>query len=163
MSTLELRDITVERGGRPVVKDVTIPVPAGEVTALLGPNGAGKSSLVLAVGGVLRPRPGSVSLDGIELAGRRPERIRAAGVAIVPEGRRLLPDLTVDDNIKVATYALSKQDAAKGLGLAFAPRGRVQLAVRNTLFRLLALPHVPDLAMGRSLRDAVELPAVPVA
>ncbi len=69
MSTLELRDITVERGGRPVVKDVTIPVPAGEVTALLGPNGAGKSSLVLAVGGVLKARPGSVSLDGVELAG----------------------------------------------------------------------------------------------
>jgi len=111
---LELRDITVERGGRPVVKDVTIAVPAGEVTALLGPNGAGKSSLVLAVGGVLRPRPGSVSLDGTELAGRRPEKIRAAGVAIVPEGRRLLPDLSVDDNIKVATYALSKAAAAAG-------------------------------------------------
>jgi branched-chain amino acid transport system ATP-binding protein len=114
MPALELRDITVERGGRPVVKDVAITVPAGEVTALLGPNGAGKSSLVLAVGGVLRPSPGSVLLDGTELAGRRPERIRAAGVAIVPEGRRLLPDLSVDDNIKVATYALSKQDAAAG-------------------------------------------------
>ena len=111
---LELRDITVERGGRPVVKDVTITVPAGEVTALLGPNGAGKSSLVLAVGGVLRPRPGSVLLGGTELAGRRPERIRAAGIAIVPEGRRLLPDLSVDDNIKVATYALSKTDAVEG-------------------------------------------------
>jgi branched-chain amino acid transport system ATP-binding protein len=114
MSTLELRDITVERGGRPVVKDVTIQVTAGEVTALLGPNGAGKSSLVLAVGGVLKPRPGSVSLDGVELAGRRPEKIRAAGVAIVPEGRRLLPDLSVDDNLKVATYSMSKQAAAEG-------------------------------------------------
>jgi branched-chain amino acid transport system ATP-binding protein len=114
MSTLELRNITVERGGRAVVKDVTIPVPAGEVTALLGPNGAGKSSLVLAVGGVLRSRPGSVSLDGVELAGRRPEKIRAVGVAIVPEGRRLLPDLSVDDNIKVATYALTKQAAIEG-------------------------------------------------
>ncbi len=61
MSELVLRDVTVERGGRPVVKDVSIAVPAGEVTALLGPNGAGKSSLVLAVGGVLRPRPGSAS------------------------------------------------------------------------------------------------------
>jgi branched-chain amino acid transport system ATP-binding protein len=114
MAALELRDITIERGGRPVVKDVTITVPAGEVTALLGPNGAGKSSLVLAVGGVLKPKPGSVLLDGTELAGRRPERIRAAGVAIVPEGRRLLTDLSVDDNIKVATYALTKQAAAEG-------------------------------------------------
>ncbi|HEY6491656.1 MAG TPA: ABC transporter ATP-binding protein [Trebonia sp.] len=114
MAALELRDITIERGGRPVVRDVSIAVPAGEVTALLGPNGAGKSSLVLAVGGVLKARPGSVSLDGSELAGRRPEKIRAAGVAIVPEGRRLLPDLSVDDNIKVATYQLSKQAATEG-------------------------------------------------
>jgi branched-chain amino acid transport system ATP-binding protein len=114
MTELLIGGVTVERGGRAVVKDVTIAVPAGQVTALLGPNGAGKSSLVLAVGGVLRPRPGSVLMDGTELAGRRPEKIRAAGVAIVPEGRRLLPDLTVDDNIRVATYALSKQAAAQG-------------------------------------------------
>jgi branched-chain amino acid transport system ATP-binding protein len=114
MSVLTLGGLTVERGGRPVVKNVTITVPAGQVTALLGPNGAGKSSMVLAVGGVLRPRPGSVSIDGTELAGRRPEKIRAAGVAIVPEGRRLLPDLTVDDNLRVATYALSKQEASEG-------------------------------------------------
>ena len=114
MSTLELEGITVERGGRHVVKDVSLTVPAGQVTALLGPNGAGKSSLVLSVGGVLRPRPGSVKLDGTELAGRRPEKIRAAGVAIVPEGRRLLPDLTLDDNLRVATYSLSRQAAAEG-------------------------------------------------
>src|SRR5271165_148162 len=114
MGSLVLDGICVERGGRRVARDVTITVPAGQVTALLGPNGAGKSSLVLAVGGVLRPRPGSVSLDGTELAGKRPEKIRAAGVAIVPEGRRLLPDLTVDDNIRVATYALSKQAALQG-------------------------------------------------
>jgi branched-chain amino acid transport system ATP-binding protein len=112
--TLTLEGLTVERGGRPVVKDVSLQVPAGQVTALLGPNGAGKSSLVLAIGGVLRPRHGSVRLDGAELAGRRPEKVRAAGVAIVPEGRRLLPDLTVEDNLRVATYALPKKDAAEG-------------------------------------------------
>jgi branched-chain amino acid transport system ATP-binding protein len=114
MSTLTLGGLYVERGGRKVVRDVTITVPGGQVTAVLGPNGAGKSSMVLAVGGVLRPRPGSVLLDGVELAGERPEKIRAAGVAIVPEGRRLLPDLTVADNIRVATYALSKQAALDG-------------------------------------------------
>jgi branched-chain amino acid transport system ATP-binding protein len=112
--SLTLKNLTVERGGRPVVKDVSLEVPAGQVTALLGPNGAGKSSLVLAIGGVLRPRPGSVSLDGTELAGRRPEKVRAAGIAIVPEGRRLLPDLTVEDNLRVATYALGKKAAAEG-------------------------------------------------
>ena len=111
---LGLRGITVQRGGRPVVRDVTIEVPAGDVTALLGPNGAGKSSLVLAVGGVLRPAAGSVLLAGRDLAGRRPELIRRAGIAIVPEGRRLLPDLTVEDNIGVATYALSREQARAG-------------------------------------------------
>jgi branched-chain amino acid transport system ATP-binding protein len=113
-ASLGLKDITVERGKRPVVRDVSIDIPAGEVTALLGPNGAGKSSLVLAVGGVLGMRAGSVILDGRDFAGRRPERIRAAGIAIVPEGRRLLPDLTVEDNLRVATYALPREQAQAG-------------------------------------------------
>jgi branched-chain amino acid transport system ATP-binding protein len=130
-SSLELAGITVERGGRPVVKDVSVSVPAGQVTALLGPNGAGKSSLVLSVGGVIRPRPGSVSLE----AGRRPERIRAAGVAIVPEGRRLLPDLSVDDNLRVATYTLGKQAAAEGRARALElfPRLGQRLTVQARL------------------------------
>ena len=112
--TLKLSDIVVQRGGRAVVRGVTLEVPAGEVTALLGPNGAGKSSLVLAVGGVLRPEGGSVVLDGRELVGRRPEQIRQAGVAVVPEGRRLLSELTVEENLTVATYSLSRRDARAG-------------------------------------------------
>ncbi len=102
------------RGNRTVVRDLSIDIPAGEVTALLGPNGAGKSSLVLAVAGVLRLQAGSVLLNGRDLAGSRPERIRRAGVAVVPEGRRLLPELTVDDNITVATYSLSREQARAG-------------------------------------------------
>jgi branched-chain amino acid transport system ATP-binding protein len=101
-----------------VVHGVSLEIPAGGVTALLGPNGAGKSSLVLAVGGVLRPESGSVLLEDKDLAGWRPEKIRNAGVAIVPEGRRLLPDLTVDDNIRVATYSLTKEEAQAGRGRA---------------------------------------------
>jgi branched-chain amino acid transport system ATP-binding protein len=114
MSALEIKDVTVERGGRAVVRDVSVPIAAGQVTALLGPNGAGKSTLVLAVGGVLRPRTGAILLDGADLAGRRPERIRQAGVAIVPEGRRLLADLTVEDNLRVASYALTQEQAQAG-------------------------------------------------
>jgi len=123
MSALLLRDLTVERGGRAVVRDVSVEIPAGQVTALLGPNGAGKSTLVLSVGGVLRPKAGAVLLDdadapgasaSTDLTGRRPERIRQAGVAIVPEGRRLLPDLTVADNLRVASYALTREQAQAG-------------------------------------------------
>ena len=114
MSALAITNLTVERGGRAVVKDVSLEIPAGQITALLGPNGAGKSTLVLAVGGVLKPRTGEILLDGANLTGRRPERVRQAGVAIVPEGRRLLPDLTVDDNLRVASYALAKEQAQAG-------------------------------------------------
>jgi branched-chain amino acid transport system ATP-binding protein len=103
---LQLEGMTVARGGREVVTDVSLEIPPGEVTALLGPNGAGKSSLVLAVAGVLPVEDGSVRLGERELTGRRPEKVRAAGVAVVPEGRRLLPDLTVEDNLQVATYSL---------------------------------------------------------
>ncbi|MGH2857918.1 MAG: ABC transporter ATP-binding protein, partial [Solirubrobacteraceae bacterium] len=112
--SLSLDELVVARGGRNVVRGVSIQIPAGEVTALLGPNGAGKSSMVLAVGGVLPLVSGTVTLDGQTLSGRRPEKIRSAGLAIVPEGRRLLPELTVDDNLLVATYSLSAADAKTG-------------------------------------------------
>jgi branched-chain amino acid transport system ATP-binding protein len=115
---LTLEKLTVTRGGRPVVRDVSLRIDPGEVTALLGPNGAGKSSLVLAVSGVLRPESGSVRLNGTDLSGRRPEKIRAAGVAVVPEGRRLLSDLTVEDNLRVATYSLPRGGADEGLEYA---------------------------------------------
>jgi branched-chain amino acid transport system ATP-binding protein len=113
--TLLLEGLTVPRGARTVLRDVSLDIPPGEVTALLGPNGAGKSTLVLAVGGILRPTAGAVRLGDEDLTRRRPERIRAAGVAVVPEGRRLLPALTVEDNLRVATYSLPREEAKNGV------------------------------------------------
>jgi branched-chain amino acid transport system ATP-binding protein len=114
VSLLVLDQFTVARNGRPVVRDVDLSIPPGEVTALLGPNGAGKSSLVLGVAGVLKPESGTVKLGDHDLMGRRPEKIRRAGVAVVPEGRRLLSELTVEDNLEVACYALSRAEANAG-------------------------------------------------
>jgi branched-chain amino acid transport system ATP-binding protein len=111
---LRVEGLTVPRAGRVVLRGVSLDVPPGEVTALLGPNGAGKSTLVLTVAGVLHATNGKVLLGDQDLTKRRPERIRRAGVAVVPEGRRLLPDLTVADNLRVATYALSDEAAASG-------------------------------------------------
>jgi branched-chain amino acid transport system ATP-binding protein len=115
---LSIAGLSVARGGRTVLHGVSIDVPPGEVTTLLGPNGAGKSSLVLAVAGVLRPTAGRVLLGDRDLGRQRPEKIRAAGVAVVPEGRRLLPALTVQDNFRVATYALGRDDAKQGVAYA---------------------------------------------
>jgi branched-chain amino acid transport system ATP-binding protein len=115
---LRVEGVTVARGGREVVRDVSLEIPPGEVTALLGPNGAGKSSLVLAVAGVLSVEGGSVTVGERRLTGRRPEKVRAAGVAVVPEGRRLLPELTVEDNLQVATYSLPQAVARERRGYA---------------------------------------------
>ena len=115
---LRLQTFSVERGGRTVVRDVSLEIPRGQVTTLLGANGAGKSTLVLAVAGLLRPSGGHVLLGERDLTGLRPEQVRMAGVAVVPEGRRLLPGLTVQDNLRVATYALSRSDAASGIDYA---------------------------------------------
>ena len=134
--TLRIEGLSVDRGGRGVLHDVSLEVPPGEVTTLVGPNGAGKSTLVLAVAGVLRPAEGSVRLGDVDLTRRRPERVRGAGVAVVPEGRRLLPELTVEDNLRVATYALPRDEARAGADFEADERAARELARRDDHRRL---------------------------
>jgi branched-chain amino acid transport system ATP-binding protein len=116
--SLRIADLRVARGGHTVLHGISLEIPPGAVTTLLGPNGAGKSTMVLAVGGVLHASSGEVQMNGTSLGKLRPEQIRRAGVAIVPEGRRLLPELTVEDNMRVATYSLSREDAKRGVEYA---------------------------------------------
>jgi branched-chain amino acid transport system ATP-binding protein len=116
--TLGLAGVSIARAAREVVHTVDVEVPAGQVTAMLGPNGAGKSTIALAIAGMLRLAHGTISLGDEVISNIKPERVRAKGVSVVPEGRRLLPDLSVEDNLKVATYALGKQAASEGLAYA---------------------------------------------
>jgi branched-chain amino acid transport system ATP-binding protein len=116
--TLRIDGLKVSRGGHQVLHGISLEIPPAAVTTLLGPNGAGKSTMVLAVGGILPASGGEVQMNGANLARLRPEQIRQAGVAIVPEGRRVLPALTVEDNMRVATYSLSREDAKRGIEYA---------------------------------------------
>jgi branched-chain amino acid transport system ATP-binding protein len=116
--SLRLEGLSVPRGGRPVVKDVSLEIAPAQVTALLGANGAGKSTMVLCIAGLLRASGGRVMLGDRDITRLRPEQVRGAGVAVVPEGRRLLPALTVEDNLRVATYSLSKAHAKDGIAYA---------------------------------------------
>jgi branched-chain amino acid transport system ATP-binding protein len=115
---LHLEAVSIARAAREVVHSVDVEVPAGQVTAMLGPNGAGKSTIALAIAGMLRVAHGTISLGDAVISNIKPERVRSKGVSVVPEGRRLLPDLSVEDNLKVATYALGKQAATEGLAYA---------------------------------------------
>lgn len=104
---LEITNLSLSRDGKPVVKDVTLTVERGRVTALLGANGAGKSELVLGVAGLMPPLSGRIVVDGIDLTGKTPDFIRAAGVAAVPEGHQVLTRLSVEDNLRAAGSLLA--------------------------------------------------------
>jgi branched-chain amino acid transport system ATP-binding protein len=114
-SVLTMSGLRIVRAGKEVVHEIDIDVPAGQVTALLGPNGAGKSSTAAAVAGLIPVESGSITVNGNDITNGRADRIRAAGVSVVPEGRMLLTDLTVEDNLRVAAYSLGKSAAAEGL------------------------------------------------
>lgn len=112
-TSLVIDDLVVDRDVNRVLKGVSIEVPRSSITALLGPNGAGKSSLVLTLGGVLPATSGSVTIGETSLLGLRPDVVRAAGLAVVPEGRKLLPHLSVRDNLRVAVYSFPRREAVE--------------------------------------------------
>jgi len=100
--------VCVSRGGKRVVHDVSFAVPPGRITTLLGANGAGKSSIVLAMSGVIPLDSGAVRFEDLTLSTFAADRVRRCGVALVPEGHRVLGDLTVDENLRVAALNASK-------------------------------------------------------
>lgn len=101
---LSVRGIHAGYGNIAVLRDVSLEVAAGEVVTVIGANGAGKTTLLKAIAGLLSPTSGSVQLAGVELAGRPAERLVAAGVCLVPEGRQVFADLTVNDNLILGAY-----------------------------------------------------------
>jgi branched-chain amino acid transport system ATP-binding protein len=103
--TLVLDDLEVRHGPVRAVHGLSFEVKPGEIVGLIGPNGAGKSSTLHAIMGVAPITGGDVRLDGASLRGRRPEDVARDGVALVPEGRRVFPELTVEENIRLGLAA----------------------------------------------------------
>ena len=112
---LKVSELCVFRGGKKVLHGIDMRIAPGQITALVGANGAGKSSTVLAIGGVLPVQSGRVEWDGQALHNCRPEVVRAAGIAVVPEGHRVLGDLSVQDNLRAAATHLSVAEAMRGI------------------------------------------------
>ena len=112
---LEVRGLTAGFGAGPVLFGVDLDFHAGELLALIGANGAGKSTLLGVLSGLVPPSAGRVVFDGRDLTGARPERIVRAGIAHVPQGRRLFGPMTVEQNLRLGAYLRRDREVRQDL------------------------------------------------
>ena len=108
---LTVSDLTVHYGGIEAVKGISLEVMEGEIVTLIGANGAGKSSTLRSIAGLVKPAGGTITFRGDNITGRDSAVIVKKGITLVPEGRRIFPDLTVLENLKVGAY-LRRDDIA---------------------------------------------------
>ncbi len=108
---LDVSDLVTAYGKIEALKGVSLNVAGGRITCLLGPNGAGKTTLMMTIAGILQPRRGAIRLDGSDLAGLKPARIVALGVALVPENRLVFPHMSVAENLRAGAY--QRRDGAE--------------------------------------------------
>jgi branched-chain amino acid transport system ATP-binding protein len=108
--TLEVANLEVAYGGVVAVRDVSFTVEPGEIVGLIGPNGAGKSTTLHAIMGLVPARAGVITLGEKSLRGRTPESVARSGVALVPEGRRLFGELSVEENLRLGLAARARSE-----------------------------------------------------
>lgn len=111
---LVVSDLEVRYGSAVALFGVSLEVPSGAIVALLGPNGAGKSTLLRTISGLIRPTKGSVTFDGHPLAKLEPHQIVRLGISHVPEGRRVFPDLTVAETLRLGAMVRTDRAAVQG-------------------------------------------------
>ncbi len=158
MALLEVRDLEVGYGPYPVLHGISFDVEAGETCVLFGLNGAGKTTTVATIAGLLKPTRGQVVFDGQQIGGRPPASLVARGISLSPEGRRVFPRLTVDQNLRLGAWA-RRRDAAvmkeqRELVFGYFPR----LAERvGQLAGTLSGGEQQMLAVGRALMSRPRL------
>ena len=101
---LEVRDLQVAYGAAPALWGVSLDVRPGELLCVVGPNGAGKTTLINTIAGILRARGGNIRFDGQDITRLPPHRFCEAGIALVPEGRRLFTGMSVLENLELGSY-----------------------------------------------------------
>ena len=115
---LRIDNLKVSYGGIEAVKGISFTVPEGEIVTLIGANGAGKSTTLRAIAGLVKPASGRIHLQAEDITGLSPDRIMTKGITLVPEGRRVFPDLTVLENLKIGAY-LRKDDLTDDLNWVY--------------------------------------------
>lgn len=104
---LKISDLKVNYGGIEAVKGISFEVPKGSIVTLIGANGAGKSSTLRTIAGIVKPKSGSITFEEEDITGKDPTSIVKKGITLVPEGRRIFPDLSVLENLRVGAYLRS--------------------------------------------------------
>jgi branched-chain amino acid transport system ATP-binding protein len=150
VSSLAVERLSVRYGAVEAVRGLSLAVEPGQIVGLIGPNGAGKSSTLLAVMGSAPVTGGDVRLDGRSLVGRRPEDVARGGVALVPEGRRIFGELTVEENLRLGLAARRKGRNGAGLKRAY-DLFPVLSEFRSRHAGLLSGGQQQQLAIGRAL------------
>ncbi|MGI8711677.1 MAG: ABC transporter ATP-binding protein [Solirubrobacteraceae bacterium] len=107
---LEIESLEVRYGAVPAVRGASLTVGRGEIVGLVGPNGAGKSTTLLAIMGVVPTEKGAIRYEGTSIVGTRTERIVRLGIALVPEGRHIFDDLTVEENLRLGLVGRTEPD-----------------------------------------------------
>jgi branched-chain amino acid transport system ATP-binding protein len=144
---LEIVDLTVAYGPVVALERVSFTVAEGSITAVLGANGAGKTTLVRTISGLVRPRAGSIRFNGTEISRQAPEAIARLGISHVPEGRGVLAELTVEENLRLG-----------GLCRPERVDRRASLAEAYELFRPLAQRrHLPAFTLSGGERQMLSI------
>ncbi|MCX8110942.1 MAG: ABC transporter ATP-binding protein [Syntrophorhabdaceae bacterium] len=112
---LNVQAITVNYGAISALRGVTLGAEQGELVSVIGANGAGKTTLLKTISGIIRPAKGNIEFDGNDITRQRPEKIVKSGIVMVPEGRRIFPDLTVKENLELGAYTLKDRHLKKNL------------------------------------------------
>ena len=154
---LEVRDLTVHYNKVAALKGVSIEVPPGGIVTIIGSNGAGKSTTLRTISGLARPSGGEIRFAGERIDRLAPEKIVARGIAHVPEGRRVFPGLTVEENLRTGAF-LRRDSAGVGTDLdsvfAYFPRLKER---RRQWARTLSGGEQQMLAIGRALMSRPKL------
>ena len=153
---LKVSDLNVYYGAIHAVKGVSFEVLPGEIVTLIGANGAGKTTILNTVAGLLHPTVGSVEFEGKSLANVPAHRIVNQGLALVPEGRRVFLQMTVEENLEMGAYTRPKEEAGYSLEKVFYQFPRLKER-RNQVAGTLSGGEQQMLAMGRALMSSPKL------
>ena len=113
---LKVQDLFVAYGGIEALKGISLEVPEGKIVTLIGANGAGKSTLLRTIVGLVKPKSGTISYNEQNITGLNSQKIVKTGITLVPEGRRVFPNLTVLENLQIGAYMRNdKEEIAKDI------------------------------------------------